>query len=343
MRTILLLLLLTATALPLTVGCERPPAASADARAQRVSQAREVMGTLATLTADAPDRATAAAAVEAGYARLADVNRLMSDYVADSEIGRLNRLPVGEWMAVSPETFTCLERAIGIAVASDGAFDVTCRPLVTLWKEAGRAGKLPTDAELAATRARVGWRHLRLDAATREVSRAIDGLEVDLGGIAKGYALDLAGAAMRAAGATAVLVDVGGDVLALGTPPDGRPWRIGIRHPFREGHFRVLTLTDRAVATSGLQQRFHEIDGQRYSHIIDPRTGRPAHEAPSVTVIARDGLTADAWATALSVLPVEEALALATARGEVEALWVSGPPEAPREVQTPGFAAYVAE
>ena len=302
----------------------------------RVAQSREVMGTLACVTAIAPDETTARAAVEAAYARLDDVNRLMSDYVADSEIGRLNGLSAGESLIVSPETFHCLRRAVEIAKASGGAFDPTCRPLVELWKQAGRQNALPDEATLAHTRERVGWQKIGLDPAARRVTVLADAMQIDLGGIAKGYALDLAGEALLAAGASAGLIDVGGDVLAVGK----HTWTVGVRHPFAAGLIKTLTLTSESVATSGNQQRFHMIDGHRYSHIIDPRTGWPTEQAPSVTVIAPDGLTADTWATVFSVLSVTEGQARAAELDGIEVLWIWGSAEAPQLPSTKSFARY---
>jgi thiamine biosynthesis lipoprotein len=342
MRHALPIVLLGATVL---LGCERPTGDAAGPA--KVEHARPVMGTFAEVTAWAPDEATARAAVEAAYTRLDDVNRLMSDYVDDSEVGRINALEPGASLQVSRETFGCLEAARRVAEQTGGAFDVTCRPLVQLWKRAGKAGVLPSEEALAGVRARVGWQKLKLDPTERRVSLAVAGMQVDLGGIAKGFALDLAAEALREEGATGGLVDVGGDVVAVGTQPSGEPWRIGVQHPAAKGliekPIEKLSLADAAVATSGVQQRFVEIDGKRYSHIIDPRTGRPAEQAPSVTVIAPDGATADAWATALSVLSVAEGQAL-LARGVapgVEVLWITLEDGAPQLRQTPGFAEYV--
>jgi thiamine biosynthesis lipoprotein len=186
---------------------------------------------------------------------------------------------------------------------------------------------------------------VRLDLEDRTIMRDADGVQVDLGGIAKGYALDLAGEAMLSAGAHGALVDVGGDVRAIGTNAAGKPWRVGIKHPFHQTLHTILELSDRAVATSGVQQRFYEIDGKRYSHIIDPRSGRPAEQAPSVTVIAADGITADAWATVFSVLTVEEGrqLIAAGAAPKLEVMWIAGPANQPIVDRTPGFDVYVAE
>lgn len=324
--------------LALTVGCE-------PSRQVRHKHADIVMGTQAEVTAYAADQATAQKATAAAYARFGDVNRLMSDYVDDSEVGRINTSAVGVSATVAEETFRCIEAAIEIARLSGGAFDPTCRPLVRVWKQAGKQKKLPDEGVLREAMARVGWQKLKLDPAVRGVTLTVDGLQVDLGGIAKGYALDLAADAMRDAGAVSGLVNVGGDVRAFGARVEGKPWIIGVRHPFRGRgeYFCRLALVDEAVATSGTQERFSEIEGRRYSHIVDPRTGWPAEQAPQVTVIAPDGMTADAWATAFSVLSVEEGRALHAKLGlqGVEVMWVLPPAEDPEVHQTEGFGRYV--
>lgn len=328
------------TSAGLALGCEHSPQLAS------ATQAREVMGTFARVTAVAGDRARAQAAVEAGYARLEDVNRLMSDYAADSEVGRLNELPAGGSLVLSVETFFCLQKAVEIARVSGGAFDVTCRPLVALWKQAARRDRLPTEDELTAVRAHIGWHKLKLEPDTCTVTLLADGIQIDLGGIAKGYALDLAAEAMRRAGAVGGLVDVGGDIVAFGKRDDGQEWRIGIRHPFEKALFGKLQVEDAAVATSGLQQRFFEIQGKRYSHILDPRTGHPVEQAPSVTVIAPDGVTADAWATVFSVLSPAEGKKLIQEKLAgigVEVLWISGTAAQPAVEQTPGFDQYLME
>lgn len=300
------------------------------------------MGTIAAITAIARDEQTADRAVEAGFAALDKVNTLMSDYTDASEIGRLNKLGAGGGLVVSPETFDVLRAAMSVSEQTGGAFDVTCRPLVQLWKQAGKAGRLPDEEVLRQVGAHVGWRKLRLDPATRMVTWAADGMQLDLGAIAKGFSVDLAIAALKQAGATSGLVDVGGNIMGFGTNREGLPWRTGMRHPFYKDRLMCkLELGDYAVSTSGNYERFFMIDGKRYSHIVDPRTGWPAETAPSVSVIAKDGVTCDAWSTAFSVLTMEEGKALAAQLKDIEVLWVAGTPGDEKIAMTPGFERFM--
>lgn len=329
-----------ATLLCLLASCERSPSSV------RFVHTNQVFGTQATVTAYAADLTTARQAVTDAFAEFDTVNRLMSDYADDTEIGRFNQSVPNTPFVVSTETFRCIAAGRAIAEQSGGAFDPTCRPLVQLWKAAGRSGHLPAKEDLAATRACIGWQHLQLDPNTRAVWFDRPMMQLDLGGIAKGYALDLAAEAMQRAGAQSGLVDVGGDVRALGLKPDGTPWHVAVRNPFgeRDEVIRIIELPHGAVATSGGQERFVVIDGQRYSHIVDPRTGEPTDPVPSVTVIAADGLTADAWATAFTVLGLDAGRELLAAPNapQVEVLWILRGDDGPRLEMTPGFRDYLA-
>lgn len=298
-----------------------------------------VMGTDCQITAVMPRRATPAgqAALRAAEAELRRVEALMSAWLADSEIARLNAAPAGTEVPLSIDSRRVLAASRQAWEASAGAFDITCRPLLELWKEAGRRGRLPSDAELAAARAESSWAMLRLTpgGATKTAPTAC----VDLGGIAKGYGIDRATDALRAAGCLGGLVDVGGDLRCFGRSPDGVTWRIGIRDPLGERLRETLHLTDRAVCTSGNYQRFVTIAGRRFSHIVDPRTGWPADRVPSVTVVAPTALEADPWATALSVLGFD---GLSKLPAGVEALLVNGGDGSAR-AQTPGIARWLRE
>jgi thiamine biosynthesis lipoprotein len=306
-----------------------------------------VMGTECTLEVVAPAGQAAAAreALAAAERELRRVEAHMSWRLDGSDVWRLNAAPAGQLVELSPATLEVLQAARQAHGATGGAFDVTCRPLIELWAQAGREGRLPTDEQIAQGRAQSSW-----DAITLEPSgavKALDTASVDLGGVAKGYAIDQAVKAMVAAGVAGGLVEVGGDLRCFGSRPDGQPWRVAMRDPFHPqapGEAELLAtlrIGEAAVCTSGNYFRYVEIQGRRFSHIIDPRPGptmgRPAEAAPSVTVVAPDATTADIWATALSVLGAE-GFKLLPADAHIEAMVVEGTAESYRLRQTPGFA-----
>lgn len=246
------------------------------------------------------------------------IDASMSTWKDDSELSRLNRAPVGEAVSVSAPLFTVLELAAQVHGRSTGAFDVTVGPLVNRWGFGpdGRPATAPDDAELAALRAQVGQQHLVLDAAGPTVTRQVDGLSADLSAIAKGYAVDRVSDALLALGHDRHMVEIGGELRARGDNGEGRPWRIAIEKPdtLKRTPFDVVGLRDEAMATSGDYRNYLELDGQRVSHTIDPRNGRPVtHALASVTVVADSCAQADAWATALTVLGPEEGAAVADA------------------------------
>ncbi len=294
---------LAALALLVAVGLWQTGGGGGGAGEPLVRRPRAIMGTDSTLVAVAGPggRPAAEAALDEAEARLRRVEALMSNWIEDSEISKFNRAGAGREVALSPATRAVMAAARRAFDETGGAFDVTCRPLIELWMRAGEAGRLPDEAEIAAARAESNWEAIELTeaGAVKRVATA----RVDLGGIAKGYGIDLALAALREAGVAAGMVEVGGDLAVFGAPPEHEGWRVAIRDPFElERELGAVRLDAGAVCTSGNYARFVEIEGHRFSHIIDPRVGRPAESVPSVTVLAPEALTADIWATALSVL-----------------------------------------
>ncbi len=278
----------------------------------------EAMGTdgRIVVAADAPQAARPA--LEAAVRAVRAVERLMSTYRADSEVSRLNRLGAREKVALSEETAEVLRRAQEVSRLTDGAFDVTYAPLRALWRRAAREGAPPHEEALRDVLAAVGWRKLRLDGG--EASFTVESMAVDLGGIAKGYGIDRAAGALQTAGVRTALVDLGGDMRLLGAPAPGEGWRVQVRRPPGAAEELVLELTSCAVATSGDYARGFRVGDEWFSHIVDPRTGWPAETASSVTVVAPDATTADALATALSVMEPAEGLALVGRTAGVECL-----------------------
>lgn len=242
---------------------------------------------------------------------LGDVESRMSTYAPDSELLRFNRGVEGVWTNMSDLTLTVVERALAISRLSHGAFDPTVGPLVELWGF-GASGALdapPADSAIADAAANVGASRLAASVARGAMRKHSPALEIDLSGIAKGFAVDRISVALDAAGLDSYLIDVGGELHARGRKPDGGGWRVGIERPIagqRSVH-RVVELQHGAIATSGDYRRFFVHGGRRYAHSIDPRTAHPvSHTLASVSVVSADAMQADALSTALMVMGPDE-------------------------------------
>jgi len=293
----------------------------------RFTLTQREMGVPVTTILYAPDEATATAAGRAAFQRIHELDAVLSDYDPESELRRVERTAdAGKPVAVGADLFRVLARAQALARQSDGAFDVTVGPVARVWRRARQRGGFPLAERLDPARERVGYDLLRLDPEARTVTFTKPGMHLDFGGIGKGYAVDEALRVLREHGIGRALVDAGGD-MALGDPPPGQlGWRIGIARLKADAPpSRVLRLKQTAVATSGDLWQYVEIRGRRYSHIIDPRTGKPLTERSSVTVVAPEGMTADGLASALSVLGPEKGLALVDATPGAAALIVLAP------------------
>ena len=262
------------------------------------------MGMPVRITLYAPAEQGRAAARRA-FDRIAMLDGMMSDYRPDSELRRLQDRPQA-WVGVSAELFAVLSRGTAIASASEGAFDPTIGPVVGLWRRARETGRLPDPAQLAVARALTGWRFVELDPRRLAVRLAKPGMQLDLGGIAKGYILQAALGTLREHGVARALVGGGGDIVAGDPPPGARGWRVDVPGASPGFAARASALTRAALATSGPTAQFVVIDGTRYSHVVDPRTGVAVTKPFVAHVIARDGATADALATALGVLGLED-------------------------------------
>lgn len=285
----------------------------------RMAQVRMGVPIQIVMYADSEEHAEQAA--RKAFDRIGELDAICSDYRADSELSRLCReVRPGQPMPVSPDLFRLLQQSAEVSRLSDGAFDVTVAPLVSLWRQARKERRMPAPEKLAAARELVGWSGITLDAGSQTATFHRPGIRLDLGGIAKGYATQAALKVLEQEGIACAMVDAGGD-MTLGTPPPGRKgWRIQLQTTVapstKEQQQRdVLELARCAIATSGDAYQFVEIDGVRHSHIIDPRTGLGVTTHGTVTVIDADAALADAWASALSVLGPEEGLAAAEAAG----------------------------
>ena len=272
------------------------------------------MGTTFRIVLHAPDEPTAKKAADAAFARVKELDECMSDYKQTSELMRLCKrfaTNIGEPVEVSDDLFHVLATAQDLSTRTNGAFDVTVGPVVQLWRHARRTQELPDPKEFAAARAKVGYRKIKLDAAKKTVQLTTPGMLLDLGGIAKGHAADEALKLLREKfGITSALVAAAGDI-ACGDPPPGKEaWIVEIAPIAKTQKSRTLRLANAAVSTSGDLEQFVVIGGMRFSHVLDPRTGLGLTGRRSVTVIARNGITADSMTKAVSVLDKETALKL---------------------------------
>jgi thiamine biosynthesis lipoprotein len=304
-------------------------------RADADSGHQLVMGTFAHIVAVAEDSGTARKCVRAALEEIHKVDNLMSDYKSDSEISQINREAGEKAVKVSKSTYEVLQRSIEFSEMTGGAFDVTVGPLVALFRQAKENKIAPSEEQIALTKSKVGYEKLKLDNENKTVQLSDNGMLLDLGGIAKGYAIDKAIDAAQRSGAIGIMVDIGGDVRCFGLPPEGKDhWLIGLQDPkfAIEGIgggelLLVLKVTNAAVATSGDYQQFVFIEGKHYSHIMDRRTGTSPEGLSSVTIIADNATDADALATSLSVMGTEKGLALIEKLPNTEAILITPQPK----------------
>jgi len=269
------------------------------------------MGVDVRIVVYAQNRNQAERACAAVFEKFAELDTIMSDYRDNSELMQLCAKAGGPPVPVSEELFRVLARSQELAQRSDGAFDITCSPIVRLWRTARKTHVLPTDLELANARAVVGWKNLVLDPDARTAQLLLPGMLLDLGGIGKGYANDLAQAVLRRHGIRCALVESGGDIVVTDSPPGTQGWRIQAQihtdnlPKVDPSDGKTMLLANCAISTSGDTEQFVEIGGKRFSHIIDPRTGQALTNRIGVMVIARDGLTSDGLTKPISILGVE--------------------------------------
>ena len=278
------------------------------------------MGTAIRVELWCEDERAAHAAMAAVMDEMHRIDRAMSPHKPDSELSRINRAAARMAVPLSDEMYRLLERSLDFSRLSDGAFDITFASVGNLYDY--REGIEPDAQAFERGRAAVGWRNLVLDPQARTVRFARDGMRIDLGGFAKGYAVDNGAALLAARGITNAIVTAGGDSRILGDRR-GRPWTIAIRDPRREGGVvAVLPLEDTAISTSGDYERYFERDGVRRHHVIDPRTGLSPDRIHSVTILAADGLTTEGLSKSLFVLGVERGMQLIETLSGVDAVVV---------------------
>lgn len=301
-------------------------------------ETRPYLGAYVTIKCsyDADQESPASMAIQKCWSRMDEIQAKMNAYAQEGDVAKINR---GGFQGVSvhQDVFRLLKDSLFFSQLTDGAFDVTVFPLVELWKDAAAQGRFPDQAAIAEAKAKVGYQNLRLEEPDR-VMLAKPGMKIDLGGIVSGFACDEIAAIMRSYGIKNFLVDTGGEILCQGKNKGQEPWLIGIQDPqHKEKILMTMELKDSCVSTSGNYEKFYTLEGEKLSHIIDPRSGYPQKDIISATVIAKTGEQADALSTALCVLGSEKGMPLIRRLDDVEVLIVENRDGKTSKSQTPGF------
>jgi thiamine biosynthesis lipoprotein len=284
-------------------------------------ESRVLMDTFCTITVVSPSKEKAREAIDAGFAEIKKLDILLNYFSPDSEITAINKAAGEKPVKVSSETLEIIKKSIDISIATRGAFDITIAPVVKLWNfsDNNHNPSIPPSEAIEKAIRSVNYKKININNETSEVYLEEKGMELDLGGIAKGYAADRAVNAIKAKGIKVALVAVAGDIRGYGLRTSGQAWKVGIQNPRPESEskrpwediFASISLMNMAISTSGDYQRFFIKDGKRFHHILDPETGFPANSGLiSVSVIAPEGYISDSLSTAVFVLGVEKGLKL---------------------------------
>ncbi len=265
-----------------------------------------IMDTQVDVTYYHPSAQVAQADMAEIFAEMQRLENILSRYVAGSDVHRINEAAGREAVQVNPETIEVLRSALEFAALSNGVFDPTIAPLLELWGFGGESPAVPTHEDLLQALELVNYSLVEIDEEKERVFLPLPGMKLDLGGIAKGYIVDRGQQSAQEL-ASAAFINAGGDISIRGSKPSGEDWRVAVQDPQKPDRFiAIISMEEGSVATSGDYQRYFEVDGTRYHHIIDPHTGMPADELSSVTVVAADTITADALSTAIFILGREK-------------------------------------
>ena len=311
-----------------------------DSKLREFMQTSHQMGTKVTIKAHATDRAEVEAAFRAAFDRIHEIERTMSIYRPDSPLAKINTSARAKGYQVPQELGMVTAKSLEFCRLTKGALDITIKPLLDAYKSASAAKRAPTEEEIQTALTKIGYQKISVSSDYKMVTVADDGMALELGATAKGYAADEAAKVLLAKGFKHACVETGGDIRVTGSRGDGEPWRIGIQDPAgKEGEtVAVLLISKGAVCTSGNYARGYWLGKQKVSHIIDPRTGKPCDQNPSVTIVAKEAFWADALATALSVLGKEGLKIIEHEKmKDVEAMILSATGEKIEEHRSSGF------
>ena len=288
-----------------------------------VKRSQYLMGTLVFVTGVAPDKAVAKSAVAEGLAEIRRIEQLMSTWISTSELSKVNDAAGKRPVHVGTENIEVLKASLHMAELTEGGFNIAVGPAVAAWN-VSQKGRIPSEKELNALRPIISLSHVVINEQSGTVFLKREGMQIDVGGIGKGYAADLVVAVMQKAGATAGVVALSGDIKTFGRMPDQERFVFGIQHPRKEQGEILgrIELENEAVSTAGDYQRFIMKDGIRYHHILDPTTLQPARGCQSVTIIAKEGVMADGLDTGIFVMGPEKGMALIESLSQVEGVIV---------------------
>ncbi len=292
-------------------------------------EARRLMWTQFEIIAYGQERARLAEAAEAAFEEIDRLDRQMSNYSDTSELTYINRNAAHEEVIVEKELFDFLKLSIDYSRTTGGTFDITVGPLMKAWGFFDKKGRVPEASELKSVMAQVGFKHVALNERTHAVRFDREGVELDLGGIAKGYAVDRAAEILRASGVSSAYITSGSSsICAIGAPPGQTAWRVEVSDPLDRSHrLGAIELKDRSISTSGCHEKTFEVAGKTYCHIIDPRLERPIEGLLSATVITQGGVEAEALSKALMVMGIAKAREFLKTRPEVRAILYYGQAE----------------
>ena len=292
-------------------------------------EARRLMWTKFEIIAYGPVRAQLAQAAEAAFEEIDRLDRQMSNYSETSELTYINRNAAREDVIVEKELFDLLRLSIDYSRNTGGTFDITVGPLMKAWGFFDSKGRVPDATELKSVMARVGFNHVKFNERTHTIRFDRDGVELDLGGIAKGYAVDRAAEILRASGVTSAFITSGSSsICAIGAPPAQQAWRVVVNDPLdRSRQLDAIDLKDRSISTSGCHEKTFESGGRTYCHIMDPRIGRPIEGLISATIITQSGVEAEVLSKALMVMGIEKAREFLKTRPNVRAILYYSQPE----------------
>ncbi len=277
-----------------------------------VKEAMTLMDTFCEISCYSQDRASAIKAIDAAFTEMRRIENVFSKFDENTSVSNINRIAGLEKVIVSEEVFGLTERSVYYSRISEGSFDITVGPLMEIWGFVRRQKAIPDRDVIDNALKSVGYKNIELDPKELSIRFLNKGVKIDFGGIAKGYAVDRAKDVLIAHGIKNGIINLGGNISALGKAPSGKNWNIGVEDPRGKGRIlKTFELRDMAISTSGNYERFFEIGGKRYSHIINPVTGKPCQGIISVTVVADSAEKADALSTAIFVMGEERGLNLA--------------------------------